>query len=68
MALDFARKEDPLDNSKLELASQVLTIAVLSILVTAPVGAVGIYIAGPRMLGRLVPPTQDDDDAANGQA
>jgi hypothetical protein len=65
VALDFARKEDPVDISKLELASQVLTIAVLSILITAPIGAVGIYIAGPRLLGRTVPQTVDN--AANSQ-
>ncbi|GFG39584.1 hypothetical protein Cfor_01014 [Coptotermes formosanus] len=53
VALDFARKEDPADAKKLELASQVLTIAVLSILITAPFGAVGIHIAGPRLLGRV---------------
>jgi hypothetical protein len=65
VALDFARKEDPVDTSKLELASQVLTIAVLSILVTAPIGAVGIHVAGPRLLGKTVP--QPVDNAANSQ-
>lgn len=65
VALDLARTEDPQDTRKLELASQVLTIAVLSILVTAPLGALGIYIAGPRLLGRVVKQTQGD--AANSQ-
>jgi hypothetical protein len=61
VALDLARTENPQDTRKLELASHVLTIAVLSILVTAPLGAVGIHIAGPRLLGRVVQQPQDDD-------
>jgi hypothetical protein len=63
VALDLARAENPQDTSKLELASQVLTIAVLSILVTAPLGAIGMHIAGPRLLGRVVQEAQSD--AAN---
>lgn len=31
-------------------ARDVLTIAVLSILLTAPVGAIGISVGGPRLL------------------
>ncbi|XP_071453929.1 sodium/hydrogen exchanger 9B2-like isoform X2 [Hetaerina americana] len=34
----------------LGLASKILTIAVLSILMTAPLGAVGIALSGPRLL------------------
>jgi hypothetical protein len=63
VALDLARAENAQDIRKLELASQVLTIAVLSILVTAPLGAIGIHIAGPRLLGRAV--QQAQGDAAN---
>jgi hypothetical protein len=58
LALDFTHKEDPVDTKKLEVASQVLIIAVLSILITAPFGAVGIYRGGPRLLGTVVPRTQ----------
>lgn len=33
-----------------ERGSQILTLAVLSILVTAPVGAVAIAVMGPKLL------------------
>ncbi|XP_069698459.1 sodium/hydrogen exchanger 9B2-like [Periplaneta americana] len=59
VALDLARKQEA-DIATQQLASQVLTIAVLSILITAPVGAVGIYLAGPRLLGRLAPDSCDN--------
>ncbi|KDR07659.1 hypothetical protein L798_02812 [Zootermopsis nevadensis] len=55
VVVDFARKEDPVDVDKSELASQVLTIAVLYILLTGTFGAVGICVAGPRLLQRTVP-------------
>lgn len=35
---------------KIMLAEQVLTVAVLSILLTAPIGAIGILAGGPRLL------------------
>ncbi|XP_068084863.1 sodium/hydrogen exchanger 9B2 isoform X2 [Anabrus simplex] len=60
VALDLARKKGE-DASIVEYASQVLTIAVLSILLTAPVGAVGIYLAGPRLLNRVRHPPQGKD-------
>ena len=37
-------------NEKIELGRQILTLAVLSILVTAPVGAIMIGISGPKLL------------------
>ena len=37
---------------KFPLTLQILTIAVLSILLTAPTGAVGIAVSGPRLLRR----------------
>ncbi|XP_048092314.1 sodium/hydrogen exchanger 9B2 [Alosa alosa] len=47
-ALDLARAEG---NEVLEeYGLQVLTVAVLSILITAPIGAVAIGLAGPRLL------------------
>jgi len=58
LALDFTHKKDPVDTKKLQLASQVLTNAVLSILITAPFRAVGIYRGGPRLLGIVVPRPQ----------
>lgn len=34
------------------VAHQILTIAVISILITAPLGAIGIMVAGPKLLTR----------------
>ncbi|XP_049949549.1 sodium/hydrogen exchanger 9B2-like [Schistocerca serialis cubense] len=50
VALDIARKRG--DASE-DLASKLLTVAVLSILLTAPTGAVAIYISGPKLLNRV---------------
>lgn len=44
---------------------QILTIAVLSILITSPVGAIGITLAGPKMLVQNLPPSEDQDKIAN---
>jgi NhaP-type Na+/H+ or K+/H+ antiporter len=50
IALDFVReKGDPRDK---ELATLVLTIAVLSILITAPLGAIAISMTGPKLLNK----------------
>jgi hypothetical protein len=42
-------KGDPRDK---ELATLVLTIAVLSILITAPLGAIAISMTGPKLLNK----------------
>jgi len=49
IALDLARQNDASEEVIL-LGEQVLTISVLSILVTAPIGAIGIKLTGPRLL------------------
>ncbi|CAH1794646.1 unnamed protein product [Owenia fusiformis] len=49
VALDTARDLDPTPE-KLHLGQQVLTIAVLAILITAPLGGVAIALMGPRLL------------------
>uniref|UniRef100_A0A3P9DTE2 Sodium/hydrogen exchanger 9B2-like n=1 Tax=Maylandia zebra TaxID=106582 RepID=A0A3P9DTE2_9CICH len=51
-ALDMARKEG--DEALIKFGLDVLTLAVLAILTTAPVGALGIGLAGPRLLARQV--------------
>ena len=38
---------------------QILTIAVLGILITSPIGAIGITVAGPRTLKRASPVGED---------
>uniref|UniRef100_A0A669F371 Cation/H+ exchanger transmembrane domain-containing protein n=1 Tax=Oreochromis niloticus TaxID=8128 RepID=A0A669F371_ORENI len=51
-ALDMAREEG--DEALIKFGLDVLTLAVLAILTTAPVGALGIGLAGPRLLARQV--------------
>ncbi|KAG8327589.1 Sodium/hydrogen exchanger 9B2 [Homalodisca vitripennis] len=51
-ALDMVRKMTAPPPEDLERGSQFLTIAVLSILITAPLGAIGASVAGPRLLSK----------------
>uniref|UniRef100_A0A3Q1EV12 Sodium/hydrogen exchanger 9B2-like n=1 Tax=Acanthochromis polyacanthus TaxID=80966 RepID=A0A3Q1EV12_9TELE len=51
-ALDMAREEG--DEVLMKFGLDVLTLAVLAILTTAPIGALGIGLAGPRLLARQV--------------
>ncbi|CAI6349436.1 unnamed protein product [Macrosiphum euphorbiae] len=46
MARQFGTKED------IECGTRLVTIAVLSILLTAPIGAIAIKLFGPRLLPR----------------
>ncbi|GLG92555.1 Sodium hydrogen exchanger 9b2-like protein, mitochondrial [Gryllus bimaculatus] len=66
VALDLAEKWHS-DEIVLGYASLVLTIAVLSIIITAPLGAIGIYIAGPRLLGKVeseaTPEAENEEDS-----
>ncbi|KAJ7333552.1 Sodium/hydrogen exchanger 9B2 [Desmophyllum pertusum] len=52
VSLDIARERGFTGMRQEELGIQILTIAVLSILLTAPVGAVGIAVSGPRLLSQ----------------
>lgn len=60
-ALDYARKTNAGPEEE-KLGEQVLTIAVLSILVTAPVGAAAIMLTAPRLLSK---PDQDKEKAVS---
>uniref|UniRef100_A0A3B3D6J6 Cation/H+ exchanger transmembrane domain-containing protein n=1 Tax=Oryzias melastigma TaxID=30732 RepID=A0A3B3D6J6_ORYME len=51
-ALDMAREQE--DATLIKFGLDVLTLAVLAILTTAPVGALGIGLAGPRLLARQI--------------
>jgi NhaP-type Na+/H+ or K+/H+ antiporter len=65
IALDIARQKA--DNSQeIHLATLVLTIAVLSVIITAPIGAIAIAVAGPRLLNRNVPKIAAKDNVTNG--
>lgn len=46
----MARQEE--DQIFVKFGLDVLTLAVLAILITAPIGALGIGLAGPRLLDR----------------
>ncbi|XP_035849778.1 sodium/hydrogen exchanger 9B2-like isoform X1 [Sander lucioperca] len=59
-ALDLAREEG--DETLIKFGLTVLTLAVIAILTTAPIGALGIGLAGPRLLARQV----EADDAEGG--
>ena len=50
IALDMARDKN--DQKSIELANLVLTIAVLAIVITAPIGAIAIAILGPKCLNK----------------
>ncbi|CAN8005414.1 unnamed protein product [Ixodes pacificus] len=63
VALDYARNLGA-DDRTVSLATQVLTVAVLSILVTAPIGAAAIALSAPRLLRR----SAKSLDPANGRA
>ncbi|XP_075211444.1 sodium/hydrogen exchanger 9B2-like isoform X2 [Lycorma delicatula] len=60
-ALNLVRSQEVPTEDDLLRGSQVLTIAVLSILVTAPLGSIGITIGGPLMLSNQ-PPTPERTD------
>lgn len=49
LALDTARELNASDDV-MKVAEQILTIAVLSILITAPLGAAAIGLTGPSLL------------------
>uniref|UniRef100_A0A1A7WWZ9 Cation/H+ exchanger transmembrane domain-containing protein n=2 Tax=Iconisemion striatum TaxID=60296 RepID=A0A1A7WWZ9_9TELE len=60
-ALDMAREEG--DDDMVAFGLDVLTLAVLAILTTAPIGALGIGLAGPRLLARHVKAEEIDGEA-----
>ena len=48
----------------MEFGSQLLTVAVMAILITAPLGAVMIMVTGPRLLAREVPAAAEEVEGA----
>ncbi|CAL1526359.1 unnamed protein product [Lymnaea stagnalis] len=59
VALDLAMKNNDKDSE--ELGKKVLTLAVLSILLTAPLGSLLISISGPLLLERQDSPTVEEE-------
>lgn len=64
VALDAARRKG---DATLEAYGEIiLTMAVLSIIITAPIGAIAIAITGPRLLKRTVKDKEyDEEDVQN---
>lgn len=60
--LDMVRREDNPAEENIIRGSQILTIAVLSILITAPIGAIGLTLAGPRFLAKATPQSQKNEE------
>lgn len=61
MALDLARGDPDLEG----FGTTVLTMAVLSIVITAPIGAALIAIFGPRFLHKTVKTQDANGDRAS---
>ncbi|XP_031563747.1 sodium/hydrogen exchanger 9B2-like [Actinia tenebrosa] len=59
LSLDIARQRGYAGKPQEEYGIQIITMAVLSILLTAPVGAAGIALAGPLLMRRVQPEEQD---------
>ena len=73
VAFDAATKMDPENESRelfLQLGVMVLTIAVLVILITAPIGAVAIMLSAPKLLNKTSEEfhsAREDTHTAQGQ-
>lgn len=63
LALDMALAGD--NPEFVRLGTTVLTTAVLSIIITAPIGALAIALSGPRFLNKLDRKCTDLDDSTN---
>jgi NhaP-type Na+/H+ or K+/H+ antiporter len=50
------------------MGREILTLAVLSILITAPLGAIAILVLGPRLLEQQLPPGQAAKVPEDGEA
>ncbi len=59
IALDLAMRREL--EEFIPISRQVLTVAVLSILITAPIGAVGIAVGGRKLLTRELPKDEKVD-------
>ncbi|XP_048578622.1 sodium/hydrogen exchanger 9B2 isoform X3 [Nematostella vectensis] len=55
MSLDIARERGYTGKFQEDLGVQIVTMAVLSILITAPIGAVAIAVSGPRLMRQAQP-------------
>lgn len=67
IALDMAKRATNPDPQLIHVGEQILTLAVLAILISAPLGSVSILALGPRLLESDLDDTQGDGDAELGE-
>jgi NhaP-type Na+/H+ or K+/H+ antiporter len=65
-ARDMDMDDDGVTKDAIVIGETILTLAVLAILVTAPLGAVGIFITGPRWLEQQQQGVDNGDVYGNG--
>lgn len=65
LALDTARAQQ--DEQLEKYGMDVLTIAFLAILITAPTGALGIGLAGPKLLQKAQTKSGEEEDSDAGK-
>lgn len=67
LALDMAKRATNPDPQLIHVGEQILTLAVLSILITAPLGSVSILALGPRLLESELEGEQAQPDAESSE-
>lgn len=60
LALDYAREKN--DKTLISQGEIILTLAVLAIIITAPIGSAAITLSGPLLLTRTGYERQDADN------
>ncbi|XP_030021395.1 sodium/hydrogen exchanger 9B2 isoform X1 [Manduca sexta] len=56
VALDEVRKMEIVDEQLVQYAETVITVCIMSIVITAPIGAIVITLTGPKLLSRTSKP------------
>lgn len=64
-ANELSIEDDDVASDAVEVGEIILTLAVLAILITAPVGAVCIFLAGPKWLTREEDPSEVELDSVS---
>lgn len=67
LALDMAKRAANPDPNLIHVGEQILTLAVLAILITAPLGSVSILALGPRLLESNLKDGEGVEDAEMGE-
>lgn len=67
LALDMAKRATDPDPNLIRVGEQILTLAVLAILITAPLGSVSILALGPKLLESKQEGGGGEEDAEMGE-